>query len=79
MLTDLELLHDLSERSSVSGTVLSADADFLSSLSHFVLLDLIINNKKFNGSKHSFRFLHGFAKFDQYLNSVCSTLFDCER
>lgn len=45
VLTDLELLHNLSERSTISSTVLSADADLLSSLSHFVLLDLIINNK----------------------------------
>ena len=45
VLTDLEFLNDLSEGSTISCTVLTADTDFLSSLCHYVILYLIINNK----------------------------------
>lgn len=37
MLRDLDLLHDLSQRRSVPGRVLSADSDFLGSLSLFIV------------------------------------------
>ena len=45
VLTDLELLDDLSKGGTISGSVLSADSNFLSSLCHYVILYLIINNK----------------------------------
>ena len=37
VLTDLELLHDLSQGSTISGSVLSADSDLSRSLSHCIL------------------------------------------
>ena len=44
VLADLELLDDLSQSSTVSGSILSADSNLLCSLCHYVILYLIINN-----------------------------------
>jgi len=44
VLTNFELLDDLSQGSTISGTILSADSNLLCSLCHYVILYLIINN-----------------------------------
>jgi len=44
VLADFEFLDNLSQGSTISGTILSADSNLLCSLCHYVILYLIINN-----------------------------------